>query len=126
MKFDDNAGKHGYDRIKDKVVRIVVNDSLDEILSVSSICCGIFIEKDNNRYKALCIDEQMKINSIDNIEISCDKNISSEATIIENEIKKIISLFSIAQKIVYTVNNNNAICWNNLVWALEPLCHMTS
>lgn len=31
-KFDDNAGKHGHDRIKDKVVRIVVNSSLDRIL----------------------------------------------------------------------------------------------
>lgn len=126
-KFDDNAGKHGHDRIKDKVVRIVVNDSLDRVLSISSISCGIFLEKDSEgRYKALCVDEHMNVNIIDNTEISCGQNISTGANIIESEIQKIISLLSIATKIVYSVNTNSSICWNNMALALEPIQNIMS
>lgn len=126
-KFDDNAGKHGHDRIKDKVVRIVVNDSLDRVLSISSISCGIFLEKDSeDRYKALCVDEHMNVNIIDNTEISCGQNISTGANIIESEIQKIISLLSIATKIVYSVNTNSSICWNNMALALEPIQNIMS
>lgn len=126
-KFDDNAGKHGHDRIKDKVVRIIVNCSLDRILSISSICCGIFIEKDSeDRYKALCVDEHMNVNIIDNTENSCGQNKSTGANMIESEIQKIISLLSIATKIVYSVNNNSSICWNNMALALEPIQNIMS
>ena len=126
-KFDDNAGKHGHDRIKDKVVRIVVNDSLDRVLSISSISCGIFLEKDSeDRYKALCVDEHMNVNIIDNTEISCGQNISTGANIIESEIQKIISLLSIATKIVYSANINSSICWNNMALALEPIQNIMS
>ena len=126
-KFDDNAGKHGHDRIKDKVVRIVVNDSLDRVLSISSICCGIFIEKYSaDRYKALCVDEHMNVNIIDNTEFSCGQKISTGANMIESEILKIISLLSIATRIVYSINTNSSICWNNMALALEPIQNIMS
>ena len=126
-KFDDNAGKHGHDRIKDKVVRIVVNNSLDRVLSISSICCGIFIEKySEDRYKALCVDEHMNVNIIDDTEISYGQNKSTGPNIIESEIQKIISLLSIATRIVYSINTNSSICWNNMALALEPIQNILS
>ena len=60
-KFDDNAGKHGYDRIKEKAVRAEMDSSLKTLKSISSIYGGAFCNRnDNTGYATFYFDEQMK------------------------------------------------------------------
>lgn len=104
------------------MVRIVVNDSLDGILSVSSVCCGIFIERDSDsRYNAICVDGQMNVDIVENVEMPCDKYVPTGTNIIESEIRRLFSLLSMATRIVCAVNGNSSVCCKNVAFALESV-----
>lgn len=120
-KFDDNAGKHGYDRVKEKAVRAEMDSSLKTLKSISSIYGGAFCKRnDNTGYAAFYFDEQMKGNSIDQIAVPLGDT-QSEETSKEQEIKHILSLLNIAYILAQSINNNNASGWNNMALALESV-----
>lgn len=120
-KFDDNAGKHGYDRVKDKVVRVEMDSSLTIMKSISSIYGGAFCSRnDNTGYAAFYYDEQMKGNSIDQIAVSLDDT-QSEETSKEQEIKHILSLLNVAYILAHSISDNNVSGWNNMALALESV-----
>lgn len=120
-KFDDNAGKHGYDRVKEKVVRAEIDSSLKTLKSISSIYgCAFCNRNDNTGYAAFYYDEQMKGNSIDQIAIPLD-DAQFEETSKEQEAKHILSLLNVAYILAHSINDKNVSGWNNLALALEPV-----
>ncbi len=120
-KFDDNAGKHGYDRVKEKAIRAEMDSSLKTLKSISSIYGGAFCKRnDNTGYAAFYFDEEMKGNSIDQIAIPLD-DAQSEKTSKEQEIKHILSLLNVAYILAHSINDNNVSGWNNMALALEPV-----
>lgn len=120
-KFDDNAGKHGYDRVKEKVVRVEIDSSLKTLKSILSIYGGAFCNRnDNMGYAAFYYDEQMKGNSINQIAIPFDDEQSEEPSK-EQEAKHILSLLNVAYILAHSINDKNVSGWNNMTLALEPV-----
>lgn len=120
-KFDDNAGKHGYDRVKEKVVRAEIDSSLKTLKSISSIYGGAFCHRNENTgYAAFYYDEQMKGNCIDQIAIPLN-DAQSEETSKEIETKHILSLLNVAFILAHSINDKNVSGWNNMSLALESV-----
>ena len=120
-KFDDNAGKHGYDRVKEKAVRAEMDSSLKTLKSISSIYGGAFCKRnDNTEYAAFYFDEQMKCNSIDHVAVPLDDT-QYEETSKEQEIKYILSLLNVAYILAHSINDKSASGWNNMALALESV-----
>lgn len=119
-KYDANAGKYGYDRIKEKIVRVEMDSSLKKLNSFVAISGGVICKKENdNIYSVYYFDEKLNGYSLKQIETP------SESTQIrkedqENDIKRILPLLAVAHKIATTINDSNVSGWNNIVSALEP------
>lgn len=120
VKYDDNAGKYGYDRIKDKVIRVEMDSSLKILNSFVTIYGGAFCDTNCGiRYSAVYFDEQMNYDTIEQIEVPLD-SAQFEETGKEEKIRHILLLFNVTQKIALSINENNVNGWHNIVSALEP------
>ena len=119
-KFDNNAGKYGYDRVKEKVVRAEMDSSLKTLKSISSVYGGAFCNKnDNTEYSIFYFDQQMKGHSID-LSMTLGEEYS-KGTSKEQEVKHILSLLNVAYILSYSINEKNVSGWNNMTIALEPV-----
>ena len=121
-KFDEDAGKYGNDRIKDKIIRVEIDSTLDTLKSIMSVHGGAFCtKKDFAGYEIYCFDDQMNAKYIERVEVPIESEYSKER--IEDEIKRIIEVLDIADKIALSINEYNVSGWNYIVSALEPsLC----
>lgn len=119
-KYDGNAGKYGYDRIKEKIVRVEMDFSLRGVNSFVAISGGVFCKKEkSNIYSAYYFDEKMNGYSLKQIETPSESTqIKKEEQ--ENDLKRILPLLAVAHKIAIAINNSNVSGWNNIVSALEP------
>lgn len=119
-KFDDNTGKYGYDRIKERIVQVEIDSTLNTIKSIISAYGGAFCETDDDfGYNIYCYDEMMKSHRIEHVPAICEP-VSPECTGKEYEVKKIISLLNVACKIAYSIKEQNAEGWHKVVEALQP------
>lgn len=119
-KFDDNIGKHGYDHVKERTVRMEMDSSLNTVKSIISAYGGAFCENNIDRENHIFYyDEQMNGNRIEQVAAFCEP-VSSECSEEEYEIGRIVLLLNSAYKIAFTVNEQNAEGWHNIVEALEP------
>jgi len=124
-KFDDSAGKYGYDRVKEKIVRTEIDFSLKTLKSIMSVYGGAFcFRNDITGYSAFYFDEQMNGNRIDQITAHLDDAQSNEAGK-DQEIKRLISLLNVAYSLAHSINNNVS-GWNNMVLALESVKELTN
>ena len=120
VKYDDNAGKYGYDRIKDKVVRLEMDSSLKVLYSFVTIYGGAFCDVNSDmKYTVFYFDEQMNYNTIEKIEVPLDTAQLTEKSI-EKKIRHILSLLNVANRIAFLINEKNVKGWHNIVSALEP------
>lgn len=119
-KFDDYAGKKGYDRVKDKAVRIVMDSSLNMLKSFVSVHGGASFQiNDSGEYQVYYFDEQMNGNNAEIYEISMEEQ-SDDIESQKSKIKRIIYLLTIAHKVADNFNERNVGGWNYIVSALEP------
>ena len=117
-KLDDFAGKHGYDIIKDKVVRVEMNPSLNTLISLISVYGGAFFKVENETgFKTYYFDENMNVKTIE--QTICD-SILTEKTGKHNEFKRIVALLNVAYKMALSIRDNHARDWDYIVSALEP------
>lgn len=119
-KFDDNIGKYGFDHIKERIVRVEIDSTLNSIRSIISAYGGAFCETDNDfGYNIYCYDEMMKSHNIEHVPATCEP-VSPKCTGKEYEVKRIISLLNVACKIAYSIKEHNTEGWHKVVEALEP------
>jgi len=119
-KFDDNAGKKGYDRVRDKAIRIEIDSSLNVIKSFVSVYGGALCKINcNDVYTLHCFDEQMNDNNIELPEYPLEKRTIDKRNI-ESKVKRIIEILTAAYNIAYNINGSNIGGWNYIVSALEP------
>ena len=123
-KFNDNAGR--FDRIKDKVVRIDVDSSLNSLKSIlffyGGIMCdrgGIMCDRSNDmRHVVYYFDEKMNENEIEYIDTPSNPEIK-ESSAKEYRIRMIRYFIDVAYQLVDRINNGNAHGWYNIAPALE-------
>lgn len=119
-KFDDNAGKKGYDRIKDKAVRIETDFSMNMLKCFVSVNGGASCQIDDNGGYQICyFDEQMNSNNAELLENHLEEQ-SEGIENLESKIKRIIYLLTIAYDVAKNINERNIGGWNYIVSALEP------
>ena len=125
-KFDDNAGKKGYDRVKDKAVRVEIDSSLSTLISFVSVYGGVSCKiDDHGAYQAWFFDEQMNDYNIELYGIHLGEQ-PAEIGNQEAIVKRIIKLLTIAHEIAKAINNRNTGSWNYIVSALEPSQSITN
>lgn len=118
-KFDDNAGKKGYDRVKDKAIRLEIDTSMNMLTSFVSAYGGAsFQVDDNGEYHAYYYDEQMNGKNVELHGIRLVEQLESIDSP-ELKIKRIIYLLTIAHDIAKNINEGNIGGWNYIVYALE-------
>ena len=122
-KYDGNAGKYGYDRIKEKIVRVEMDSYLNGVNSFVAISGGVFCKKENNIYSAYYFDEKMNGYNLKQIETPSESIRKDEKG---NDLKRILTLLGVAHKIAITINNSNVSGWNNIVSALEPSLNLVA
>ena len=119
-KFDDNAGKKGYDRVKDKAIRIETDSSMNMLTSFVSAYGGAScLIDENGECQVFYFDEQMNRN---NVELHNNRLEEPSESIgsLESKIKRITYLLSVSYDIAKNVNERNIGGWNYIVSALEP------
>ena len=125
-KFDDNAGKKGYDRVRDKAIRVEIDSSLNVIKSFVSLYGGALCKINSNGIYALhYFDEQMNDNNIELPEIYLHK-LTVDKGNVEPKVKRIIEILTTAYNIAYNISDSNIGGWNYIVSALEPTQGITS
>lgn len=125
-KFDDNAGKKGYDRVRDKAIRVEIDSSLNVIKSFVSAYGGALCKiNSNDVYTLHCFDEQMNDNDIELPEYPLVQQKTDNENI-ESKVKRIIYMLTIAYYVANNINNYNIGGWNYIVSALEPTQSITN
>lgn len=125
-KFDDNAGKKGYDRVRDKAIRVEIDSSLNYVEGLASVYGGVVCTIDSNGICQLhYFDEHQKDNNMEFPEILIDKQtVDKESTV--SIVKRILSILPTAYDIAAKVYENNIGGWNYIVYALEPTQNITN
>lgn len=119
-KFDDNAGKKGYDRVRDKAIRVEIDSSLNAIKSFVSVYGGALCKINcNDVYTLHYFDEQMNDKNIELPEYLLEKQAIDKRNI-ESKVKRLIEILTVAYNIAYNINDSNIGGWNYIVSALEP------
>lgn len=119
-KFDDNAGKKGYDRVREKAIRVEIDSSLNIIKNFVSAYGGALCKINRNGiYTLHYFDEQMNVKNIELPELHLDKQATDKRSI-ESKVKRVIEILTTTYKIAYFINENNKGGWNYIVSALEP------
>lgn len=119
-KFDDNAGKKGYDRVRDKAIRVEIDSSLNVIKSFVSVYGGALCKINcNDVYTLHYFDEQMNDKNIELPEYLLEKQAIDKRNI-ESKVKRLIEILTAAYNIAYNINDSNIGGWNYIVSALEP------
>ena len=124
-KFDDSAGKKGYDRVRDKAIRVEIDSSLNVINSFVSVYSGALCQINNGVYTLHFFDEQMNDNYIELPEYSIDKQPINKGNI-ESKVKRIIYILTNVHNVANNINKYNIGGWNNIVSALEPTLSITN
>jgi hypothetical protein len=120
-KFDDNAGKKGYDRVRDKAIRVEIDSSLNVIKSFVSVHGGALCKINSNGiYTLHYFDEQRNDNNIELPEYPLEKQTIDKRNI-ESKVKRIIEILTTAYNIANNINGSNKGGWNYIVSALEPM-----
>lgn len=119
VKFENGAGKYGLKGIETKTIMFQLDSTLSSIKSLVSFQGGSFCEIDSlTGCKAYFIDEQLKVDSLVNIDVPVDytriKGIETE-----QEVKRISELLNVAYSIALSISKNNQRGWNDVVYALE-------
>lgn len=123
-KQDKDAGKYGYDRIKEKIVRVEMNLSLNSLNSILSVNGGAFCKMNNDMvYDTYYFDEQMNGKALEHLEVLYQP-IPKEEIGTENNLKRIMIILNIAYNIAQLISNDNASGWNYIVSSLEPIQNM--
>lgn len=119
-KFDDNAGKKGYDRVRDKAIRVEIDSSLNVIKSFVSVYGGALCKINcNDVYTLHYFDEQMNDKNIELPEYLLEKQTIDKRNIV-SKIKRLIEILTVAYNIAYNIHDSNIGGWNYIVSALEP------
>ena len=119
-KFDEKAGKFGYDRIKEKIVRAEMDSSLTTLKSLVSASGGASCEMNGDMGYSVCYyDEQMNRGELDNIITPHGFMLSDENGKENDEVTRIIVLLNVAYKIADLVNKEGCGGWLSVVFALE-------
>lgn len=119
-KFDDNAGKRGYERVKDKAIRIETDSSMNMLTSIVSAHGGAScLVDENGECHVFYFDEQMNSNNAEQYDIRLEDP-SEGIGNMESKIKRIIYLLSVAYDVAKSINERNIGGWNYIVSALEP------
>lgn len=119
-KFDDSAGKKGYDRVKDKAIRVEIDSSLNVIKGFVSFYGGALCKINSNGvYTLHYYDEKMNGNNIELPEFSFDKQPINKEDI-EAKVKRIIYSLTVAYNVANNIYRYNIEGWNYIVSALEP------
>ena len=119
-KFDDNAAKKGYDRVRDKAIRVEIDSSLNVIKSFVSVYGGALCKINcNDVYTLHYFDEQMNDKNIELPEYLLEKQAIDKRNI-ESKVKRLIEILTAACNIAYNINDSNIGGWNYIVSALEP------
>ena len=125
-KFDDNAGKKGYDRVRDKAIRVEIDSSLNVIKSFVSVYGGALCKINcNDVYTLHCFDEQMNDKNMELPELYIDKQTVVKGNV-ELKVKRIIEILATAYNIANNINGSNKGGWNYIVSALEPTQSITN
>lgn len=125
-KFDDNAGKKGYDRVRDKAIRVEIDSSLNVIKSFVSVYGGALCKINSNGVYILHnFDEQMNDNNIELPELYLEKQTVDKGDV-GSKVKRIIEILTTAYNIAYNISDSNKSGWNYIVSALEPSQSITS
>ena len=125
-KFDDSAGKHGYDRIRDKAIRVEIDSSLNNLISFVSIYGGASCKINSNGvYTLHCFDKQLNENYIEQLEFPLDTQTTDNGNI-ESKVKRIIYILTITYNVANSINKYNISGWNYIVSALEPTLSITN
>lgn len=125
-KFDDSAGKHGYDRIRDKAIRVEIDSSLNNLISFVSIYGGASCKiNSNDVYTLHCFDKQLNENYIEQLEFPLDTQTTDNGNI-ESKVKRIIYILTITYNVANSINKYNISGWNYIVSALEPTLSITN
>lgn len=119
-KFDDNAGKKGYDRVKDKAIRIETDSSMNRLTCFASVNGGASCQiDDNGEYQVCYFDDEMNRKTAELHEIHLEEQFEGIESL-ESKIKRIIYLLIIARDVAKEINEHNIGGWNYIVYALEP------
>ena len=125
-KFDDNAGKKGYDRVRDKAIRVEIDSSLNVIKSFVSVYGGALCKINcNDVYTLHYFDEQMNDKNIELPEYLLEKQAIDKRNI-ESKVKRLIEILTAVYNIANNINDSNIGGWNYIVSALEPTQGITS
>lgn len=125
-KFDDGAGKKGYDRVRDKAIRVEIDSSLNVLKSFVSVYGGASCMINNNGvYTLHYFDEQMCDNNIELSDYYIDKQPTDKGNI-ELKVKRIIYILTNAYNVANNMNKYNIGGWNYIVSALEPTQSITN
>lgn len=125
-KFDDNAEKKGYDRVRDKAIRVEIDSSLNVIKSFVSVYGGALCKiNSNDVYTLHYFDEQMNDKNIELPDLYLDKQTIDKGNV-EPKVKRIIEILTTAYNIAYKIDGSNKGGWNYIVSALEPTQSITS
>lgn len=118
-KIDENARRLGYDRMRDRIVRIEIDSTLCIPKSNVSIYGGVFWEQDTIQgYNTFLIDKQMNTNKISHLKINIEKSSYPEL----NEVHKVRRMIYILNKIYeFASINNISSAWSNLFLILAPV-----
>lgn len=121
-KFDCNTPSR-YDMIKDKIVRVQLDSSLQKVKSITSIHGGAFCSTDDNLSKIDCIDEQLQLHKykdLNNLNNNNQESITKESEEF-HESYCILARLKFAYKISCVMNDDGANGWYNIQTALEPI-----
>lgn len=121
-KFDGNTPGR-YDMIKDKIVRVQLDSSLQMVKSITSIHGGVFCSKDDNLYKMDCFDEQLQIYKYKDLNIQNNTRPESVPKESEefHEAYYILTQLMSAYNISCVINDNGVNGWYYIKAALEPI-----
>lgn len=119
-KFDDNAGKKGYDRVRDKAIRVEIDSSLNYVKGLASVYGGVVCKIDSNGiYQLHYFDEHQKDNNMEFPEIIINKQaVDKESTV--SIVERILSILPAVYDIAYKVYESNIGGWSYIASALEP------
>lgn len=121
-KFNSNTPSR-YDMIKDKIVRIQLDSSLQKIKSIISIHGGAFCSIHDNFYEVNCFDEQLQLHNYKDHNIQYNTRPKSESKESEEFYERyhIISQLLSAYNITCTMSDNGVNGWGYIQTALEPI-----
>lgn len=126
VKFENGAGRYGLKGIEAKTIMVQMDYNLTSLKSFVSFLCGSFCEVDSlTGYKAYFFDEQLKGDSLVNIDVPADYT-QIKGMDVEQEVRRISELLNLAYYIALSISKNNQRGWNDVVYALEPAHELQS